>query len=471
MIRKILSLVLLITLLTSLSACSRQTGDGPPTPADGRKAMYTDDGRRIITIGTWFDKYYVSKHVSIYDDPSVLASDGTPEGDQRIAIELKRLNKIRQIEQKYNVVLEYANMTFDGVQESIRTSIPAGAPDVDIYEADLQFAIPAIVHGWAEPLEGLGLEDTDVFNEQRVMHYLRLMGQKETYLINPVLSGGNNAYVLAFNLDMLRAAGLEDPRDLYDRGEWTWEVWRGYLKALTKDRSAEKLPNIYGWSGYWTHLLQNLMFSNNAAIAADEKETLSSEGALQVLEFINNIYNVDHTARPWDTSNWDINNRLYAEGLSGFWVGADWLFQEQGGADLPFEIGVVPWPRGPGGNDATNTLSAPSGSWYFIPKGVEDPRFVYDVLYDWVNWYDDDTELGADDSWSRSMYMNERNYSYAAMMAARPGLDLWESLGRDFRFGITDLLDGSATPAEIVATYSDQYQQALDRFFEIEGKE
>ena len=192
---------------------------------------------------------------------------------------------------------------------------------------------------------------------------------------------------------------------------------------------------------------------------------MSSEGAIQVLNFINDIYNVDKTARPWDESNWDINNRLYIEGLSGFWVGADWLFQEQGGIDLPFEIGVVPWPCGPGGNDSTNTLSTPEGLWYFIPSGVEDTRLVYDVLFDWVNWYAGDAALGVDNDWSRRMFMSERNFDYATMMASKPGLDLWESLGRDFGFGISDLLAGRAAPMDIVEEYRDLFQQALDRFF------
>ena len=478
--RKTLYLILFISVLLTLCACAPETPAGdstavPSAPAEiettggpavaGHKARYTEDGRRIITIGTWYDKYYVSKHTDVFDDPGAVPSDGTPEGGRSIDIAQKRLDNMRRIEQKYNIVLEYVNMTFDGIQESIRTSIPQGSPDVDVYEADLQFAIPVVAHGWAESLEEMGLDGTDIFTDQHVMKYLRLLGHEDTHLFNPTLSGGTNAYILSFNLDMIRAAGLDDPRDLYDNGLWTWEVWREYLKALTVDRSGEGLPDIYGWSGYWTHLLQNLLFSNNAAIAAGEEETLSSDGAGQVLDFIYNIYNIDRTARPWDVLNWDINNSLYAEGLSGFWVGADWLFQEQGGADLPFEVGVVPWPCGPGGDDRTNTLSTPAGAWYFIPRGVEDARLVYDVLFDWVNWYEGDMELGADRSWSRSMYMNGRNFEYAAMMASRPGLDLWESLGRDFGFGLADLLAGNASPDDIVEEYSEQFQQALDRFF------
>ncbi|MDR0862675.1 MAG: extracellular solute-binding protein [Oscillospiraceae bacterium] len=474
---KFLSLLLAVALIMSLAACGTQGTQSPPSdspiataPSEPPKnnAKYTADGKRIITIGTWYDKYYVSKHTDIYDDPSVVESDGTEAGDKQILIAETRLARIREIEQKYNVVLEYVNLTFEGIQESISTSIPEGAPDVDIYEVDTQFGIPAVINGYGISLEDMGLEGTDVLGEQTAMKYLQLMGQDESYLFNPSVTGATNAYVLAFNMDLINKAGLENPQDLYDRGEWTWDVWRDYLKKLTIDTDGDGAPNIYGYSGYWTYLLTNLMFANGTGIATGETETISSAATVEVLQFIDKIYNTDKTARPWDASNWEINNRLYAEGLSGFWIGADWIFQENGAGELPFEIGVVPWPTGPHGDDATNKLSPPDGTWYFIPQGTEDPRLVYDVMFDWVDWYGGDKSLGEDNDWSRKLYMNDRNFDYATMMASRPGFDLWESLGKTTAFSIMFMLSGQMTADEVVERYKEPYQAAIDEFF---GKE
>ena len=44
---------------------------------------------------------------------------------------------------------------------------------------------------------------------------------------------------LAFNLQMVEDANLEDPRDLVERGEWTWEKFREYCKTLTKDTDGD----------------------------------------------------------------------------------------------------------------------------------------------------------------------------------------------------------------------------------------
>jgi ABC-type glycerol-3-phosphate transport system substrate-binding protein len=450
----VLALVILsVSCGASLSSKNAPTQDSSENLIPVSTAKYNSEGKRIITIGTWYDRYYVSKHRDIRDDPSMT----DPVTAQM------QLDAVRKVEEKYNIVLNYVNLTFEGVQESINTSIRAGTPDVDIYEADLQFGIPAALNNYAVPLEEIGLENTDIFGPQNVMKYLRLTGAKETYLFAPSSYGGTNAYVLAFNMDMIRAAKLPNPQDLYDRGEWTWERWREYLFALTRDTNGDGIIDIYGYSGYWTFLLSNLLMSNSTGIAAGLTETLTDPKTLEVLEFINTIYNKDRTARPWDRSNWEINNRLYAEGLSGFWIGADWIFNEQGNSNLPFTIGVVPWPRGPHGNFKENRHSRPQSNWYFIPKGAEDPRLIYDVIFDWINWYNGDLSVGAANPWSRTMYMNERNYQYASMMASKPEFDLWENLGTGF--SLISLLDAEQSPEELIEEYRRVYQDALDSYF------
>jgi hypothetical protein len=415
-------------------------------------AKYTADGKRILTIGTWYDRYYVSKHTDVSDDPG-MADAVTAQ---------KRLDRMREIEEKYDVVLQYANLTFDGVRESINTSIPAGKPDVDIYEVDLQFGVPAVLEGYSIPLQEIGL-DAAALGSQKAIEVLPLPGQTQTSLFAPVSNGSGRAYPLAFNLNMLTAAGLENPQDLYDRGEWTWDKWREYLRVLTKDTNGDGQTDVYGYGGYWPNLLSNMLMANGTGIAVSQTEGLSSPATAEVLDFIYQVYNEDKTARPWDNSNWEINNQLYAQGLTAFWIGADWIFDAQGGKDLGFAVGVVPWPTGPSGNGETVFQSQPAGNWYFIPQGAEDPKLIYDVMYDWINWFDDDLSIGLSDQWSRDMYMSERNYEYAKKMGERRGFDMWNYLGADFN--ITEMLSGVLTPQELTESSESSFQEALDKYY------
>jgi hypothetical protein len=451
-------------------AAETETPSTSPSPPPNT-AHYTEDGRRIITIGTWQDIYYVSKHTDIHDDASVpYLSDDDDEAtradkEHRIAVAQMRLDKLREIEEKYNVVIEYVNLTFEGIQESIRTSVPEGIPDVDIYQVDSQFGIPAVLDGLAVALEDIGLSGTDVFDAQSVTKNLKLAGQNKSYLFNPSNSGGISAYPLAFNLDMIEAAGLENPQDVFDRGEWTWDVWETYLRKLTVDPDNDGTPNVYGYGGYWTDMLRNLLMSNGAGIASGETQTLDSKETREVLDFIYALYNTDKTARPWDGANWEINNKLYAEGLSAFWIGADWIFDQQGGKDLPFEVGVVPWPCGPSGDPDTNSYSSPDSNWYMLPKGAADAEFIYNVIFDWLNWYNYNLELADDRNWSREQYVTERNFDYALMMSQRQGFDLWDSLSKTVNFSLVFLMQGSQDSQGLIDQYAEPYQVALDAYF------
>jgi ABC-type glycerol-3-phosphate transport system substrate-binding protein len=439
-------MVILAVLVSMLPAVSSDGADGT--------ARYTADGKRIICLGTWFDHYYVSKHTSIYDNPRLQ----DPVNAQLM------LDNVRAIEEKYNIVLEYANMTFQGIQESISTSIMAGAPDADVYLVDLQFGIPAALSGMGISLETLGLKDSDVFTDQNVMKYLDIAGIDEHVLFASSLTSVD-CYPLAFNMNLIREANLENPQDLYDRGEWTWDKWREYMVALTKDTNGDGAIDVYGWSGYWTNMLSNLLFSNSTGIAMSPEETLTATATIEVLELINTIYNVDKTGRPWDQSNWEINNKLYAEGKSGFWIGAHWIFDEFGGAELPFEIGVVPWPRGPHGDEDTRYHNNTAGNWYMIPKGVQDPELVYNVIYDWTNWYQGDRSIAEDLNWAMDRFMTDRNFDYVLMMSKRAGFDIWGSLGLGDGFSMVPLMDGEKTPSQIAEEAKQLVQDALDNYF------
>jgi hypothetical protein len=452
-------------MLFGIMGCNGDGGDGGTggTGGDGgtggtgtTPASTGGDGTRHITIGTWFDVYYMSPHSDPFDNPRV----ANPELAQI------QIDNMRAIEAKYNITLEYVNLTWNGIQESIATSIMAGMPDCDVYIVDLQFGIPTVLSNLAISLESMGLAGTDVF--ETIPHAMKSvnLGQPETYLFASAQATSLDTYAMAFNLDMIREKNLENPQDLWDRGEWTWDVWRQYLIALTDyDRG------IYGWSGYWTNALENLIFSNGTTIAGGAQTTITSPATLEVFDLFYTIYNIERTARPWDETEWTINNKLYAEGRSGFWVFADWMAPEFGGAELPFEIGIVPWPVGPSGNKDTNAHGSVGGNWYMIPKGVDNARLVYDVMYDWVNWRDYDRELveelmEEDDlEWSMNQYMTTRNFEYALMMHNNTGFDIWNNLGLGDDFSMMEIMRGEETASQWAEARRPLVQDALDNFF------
>lgn len=167
-IKRLIALGLSMTMMAGLTACGGGSGDSAQTQAPATntnnttQSPATDDnndtaktdadkdtptvssgGHRVIKVGCWYPHYYDSTHTSIDDNPTM--SD--PDEAQM------QFDSLKAVEEKYDVEIEFVNLTFNGVKESINTSILAGQPDCDIYEVDLQFGIPAALNGFATNLK------------------------------------------------------------------------------------------------------------------------------------------------------------------------------------------------------------------------------------------------------------------------------------------------------------------------------
>ncbi len=473
MYKKILALGLSVAMIAGLTACggSAETSTTDTADQTTSDAAQTDDSadtasdtsasnsgeKRVIKIGTWYDHYYDSTHTDIHDDPSV--------SDEELA--QAHFDIVKEVEDKYNVEIQFVNLTYTGIQESINTSILAGQPDCDIYEVDLSFGIGAALNGYATNLEDILPADQDIFNDQMVFSQVDIGLDEGVYLFqsNSAEMVLANTYMLAFNKQMLDEAGLEDPNALYERGEWTWDKWREYLLALTQDTDGDGVTDVYGYGSRWDFLVYNLLMSNGTAIASSDTENLSSPEVTEVLDFIYNMYNVDHVANPWNSDDFDYNQNCYMDGRVAFWIDAAWISSANEDANLEFDVVWCPWPIGPSGDESTNKFkNVSSGNAWMIPAGVEDPELVYNVFYDWQNWYHSDTDLRDGDlTWWEDCAITEENYAVMEYMGQRGAFDLWNSLGLEWDWA--QLLNGEMTAAQFQETYKQNVQDALDVFY------
>ena len=363
-LKKLLALGLSTAMVAGLTACggsdsaSTATTDSAAESTDSAAeestdtassdagSLYNEGETRTIKIGTWYDHYYDSTNTDIHDDPSV--------SDEELA--QKHFDIVKEVEDKYNVKIEFVNLTWDGTQESINTSILAGTPDCDIYEVELSFGIPAALNGFATNLQDILPADSDIFNDQMVFSQVDIGKDDGVYLFQSnsaemVLAG---TYMLAYNKQMLEEAGLEDPNALYERGEWTWDKWREYMLALTQDTDGDGVIDVYGFGSRYDYLVYNLTMSNGTGIAMSDTENLSSPEVAEVLDFIYNMYNVDKVANPWNADDWDYNQNCYMDGRVAFWCDAAWISNANDDASLGFDVVWCPWPIGPSGDEATN---------------------------------------------------------------------------------------------------------------------
>lgn len=472
--KKLLALGLSVAMVTGLMGCGGSDDGGSSTASantentgsetsdsegseSSSNTVYNEGETRTIKIGTWYDHFYDSTHTDIHDDPSV--------SDEELA--QQHFDIVKEVEEKYNVKIEFVNLTWAGIQESINTSILAGTPDCDIYEVDLSFGIPAALNGFATNVEEFLPADSDILNDQMVFSQVDIGLDSGVHLFqsNSAEMKLANSYMLAFNKQMLDEAGLEDPNALYERGEWTWDKWREYLLTLTQDTNGDGVTDVYGYGSRWDFLVYNLLMSNGTGIAMSPEENLSSPEVAEVLDFVYNMYNVDHVANPWNAEDFDYNQNAYLDGRVAFWIDACWISDANKESELGFDVVWSPWPIGPSGDESTNKFkNVSSGNAWMIPAGADNPELVYNVFYDWQNWYHGDTDLRDGDlTWWEDNAMTEENYAVMEYMGERGAFDLWNALGLEWDWAL--LLNGEMTAAQFQESYKQNVQDALDSFY------
>jgi multiple sugar transport system substrate-binding protein len=152
---------------------------------------------------------------------------------------------------------------------------------------------------------------------------------------------------LFYNEDLLEAAGLESPYDLYKRGEWTWEVLRDYAIALTKRDDAGR-PEVLGFSQWALWFLA--MWSNGGDHFDDFRRPTqalySQPETVAALQFLADLIVKDQAA----VESAGTQQALGMDPNGAFNAGKIAIHLSWGPGVGRFDLvnhGVAPFPKGP----------------------------------------------------------------------------------------------------------------------------
>lgn len=372
--------------------------------------------------------------------------DMTPEGGTEYGD--LTVEYFEKVQEKYNVSVEYVVVPFEEKVNQLTTSILAGEPFADLVWLDSTQAAQLIQQDYLIPLDDiLDLNTIKMSDAQKQMYTI----DGKVYMFGHQLNQSGGMY---YNKTMFEQAGLPDPYELQQKGEWTWEAMLEAAKKLTTG-------DTYGLSADPNLLMEYLIATNDAYVLNPEtyEVELDSENAMEALEFMYALYNEHKVIKPNEGNNWEDPRNYFTEGLVGMTQG--WVWEAEGRADTPFEWGYVFWPKGPKADDYVTPTSSVEG--FTIPVGVEDPEIVYRIWEEMQVWEMAESSVI---EWFETVLPSEETIDTATQMLTKVKTDFWKAYNlEDAFYEMNDnIARGVETPAQAVAKVLEQAQARVDDF-------
>ena len=199
-----------------------------------------------------------------------------------------------------------------------------------------------------------------------------------------VLFGANLIY---YNKTLFENAGLEDPYELYKRGQWTYEKFRESAIKLTKfDKSGK--PTQFGvLVPQWPNTVPMIWAFGGRVLSEDmTKSYFDDPGTIAAYQFLADLRWKDHCApTPSQAANSAFPFESGKLGMEFNWMGQSVRYRK---VITSFKWDVVPEPSGPAGNPTIlkgNQLvmyresKHPEAAWRFMKFITGD--YVEHLLY------------------------------------------------------------------------------------------
>lgn len=380
--------------------------------------------------------------------------------------DIYKWENLKRVEEKYNCKIEYINVPYEEIATKLTTSVMAGDPYADGVILGAQQAIPLAVSGQIMALEDINLPEADIFNANDVLLPALEIGGKSYCIAER--NEEVNACFLGVNKDIINELGVEDPVELYEKGEWTWDKFLEIAKAATKDTDGDNVIDQYGISGVPFLMAKQLIASNDGYLidGSTFTEGLSDAKTMEALEFFNQLYSTDKVAYVANNDIWEWNGNLqaYREGKSAMFYLQSWVLGE--GDNGSFEYEVVPFPTGPSNTTGATHMISKAG--VSIPRGVENPEDVLMIFEEVQNWYGADYEIKAEASreWLSTLFLNEKDMENSLTFHEGETIDLTDGVTEyPFNTVIGNLLTDGQTVAQAVEANKQLAQDSVDAVF------
>lgn len=270
--------------------------------------------------------------------------------DENYIFEDKALQQARHnlVETSYNIDISYTSFPNDAQWGNARVNyikssfIDSSFEKNNVYSMVINSAwIPSLVKAQClKELYNIN-ENSGLFNDLTI---------DQDYFVNDLVSVRNKVYgyntkpiqpefLIYYNVDKVRELGLEDPTELWFKGEWTWSNFDSWVKdAQGKLGEGEYvIDSMHGDYAIGMSAAQGFMITD----IPHDRVLFANNGVCLMLEKMKEYYNNGI----WNKNKGfqDVTNKFY-EGSTLLQNGRLYFYQTGFFDNLEFNLGIVPYP-------------------------------------------------------------------------------------------------------------------------------
>lgn len=277
------------------------------------------------------------------------------------------IKAITEYEQLYGVKVQVVSADYDTWTTKVLSASASSSPIDVIFGSVSEYPLFAM-KGYTQPIEKYIDTNSEYMSRSASESFFSFKNQIYCAAVADV-----SPLVLYYNKDMLDQAGLDDPMELYKKGEWTFDTFKQMCKTLTVDTDGDGNTDRWGLCCWypWAWLGAN----HTALCKINENGlyelNLSDPAVVQTSEFVQDMY---YTSK-WRGIDGDNIYTSFYQGRNAFlqeysWSETNNIIPAKKAKQFDFEYGVVPTPYGPNNTEKTNVAHA---SGYGIGTGSKNP--------------------------------------------------------------------------------------------------
>ena len=275
---------------------------------------------------------------------------------------------LEMFEKKYGGEIQYYPTTWENRFNDLSTYV-LGGEGIDFFTGDDTANFPkGIVSGMFQPVDDYIDMNSAIWQNTKDAMELLNFGGKHYEFITTVTAEA----VVIYNKATIEANGLDDPWDLYEAGEWTWDTFKQMLLDFVDEDSDQ-----WGLDGFWAEKALFLSAGVPSVQSVDGNLVCNINDATveKAMNYQFDLY-TNGLVFPREQFAWSEQPSFMGEGRQLFYICGAWTVQAApetwSTAIDPEDLGLAPVPS-PADSDPWQGATL---GGYALCKGAQNPEGV-----------------------------------------------------------------------------------------------